>query len=142
MTNILEGWFKQFEQPSGVLGNLEQAQKRNEEAIREGRVSLQTADVKDLPEYRRPFDKILTINSLPLWERPEKRLKGLREYLKPGETIAIVLQSHDEGATAETAETEGHTFIRYLKNAGYTGMKMNIREMKPVNAMCVIGINP
>lgn len=49
---------------------LEQAQKRNEEAIREGRVSLQTADVKDLPEYRRPFDKILTINSLPLWERP------------------------------------------------------------------------
>lgn len=203
MANILETWFKQFERPEGVLGNvagmimafenkelndwaisllhieeddrileigfgpgiaikkmskiaeegfvagvdvsdtmLDQAKRRNEDAIKEGRVSLTTADVKNLPDYRQPFDKILTINSLPLWEQPAKRVAELREYLKPGGKIAIVLQSHDEGATDETAETEGHSFVRYLKQAGYTNITMNIREMSPVNSVCVIGIAP
>ncbi|MBN6189167.1 methyltransferase domain-containing protein [Aneurinibacillus sp. BA2021] len=121
---------------------LAQAQKRNEEAIAEGNVSLTTADVKNLPDYRQPFDKILTINSLPLWEQPAERVKELRAYLKPGGNIAIVLQSHDEGATDETAEEEGRTFVRYLTEAGYTDITMNIRDMSPVNAVCVIGTAP
>ena len=52
---------------------LDQAQKRNEVAIGEGRVNLKLAAVEDLPVFDKPFDKIFSINSIIFWEQPIER---------------------------------------------------------------------
>jgi ubiquinone/menaquinone biosynthesis C-methylase UbiE len=121
---------------------LDQAQKRNEVAIREGRVNLKLAAVEDLPVFDKPFDKIFSINSIIFWEQPIERLKDLRKRLKPNGLLAITLQPRSKGATDEMAHQEGGKFVQYLKEAGFIQIRLETKKMKPVSAICAIGVNP
>jgi SAM-dependent methyltransferase len=121
---------------------LSQAQKRNEAAIREGRVKLQLAAIEDIPVFNETFDKIFSINSIIFWEQPIERLKELRNLLKPNGLIAITLQPRSKGATNETARQEGEKLVQYLKAAGFTSIRLEVKKMKPVSAVCAIGVNP
>lgn len=121
---------------------LDQAQKRNEVAIREGRVNLKLAAVEDLPVFDKTFDKIFSINSIIFWEQPIERLKDLRKRLKPSGLLAITLQPRSKGATDEIAHQEGGKFVQYLKEAGFIQIRLEFKKMKPVPAICAIGVNP
>ncbi|BDG47262.1 class I SAM-dependent methyltransferase [Parageobacillus sp. KH3-4] len=136
---IKEGMFVGID-PSEVM--LSQAQKRNEAAIREGRVKLQLAAIEDIPVFNETFDKIFSINSIIFWEQPIERLKELRNLLKPNGLIAITLQPRSKGATNEMARQEGEKLVQYLKAAGFTSIRLEVKKMKPVSAVCAIGVNP
>jgi ubiquinone/menaquinone biosynthesis C-methylase UbiE len=140
ISNIIkEGTFVGID-PSEVM--LSQAQKRNEAAIREGRVKLQLAAIEDLPVFNEAFDKIFSINSIIFWEQPIERLKELRNLLKPNGLIAITLQPRSKGATNEIARQEGEKLVQYLKEAGFSPIRLEVKKMKPVSAVCAIGANP
>lgn len=140
ISNIIkEGSFVGID-PSEVM--LSQAQRRNIEAIREGRVKLKLASVEDLPMFDHPFNKILSINSIIFWERPIERLKVLRNQLTPGGLIVITLQPRSKGATDEIAHQEGTKFVTYLKEAGFLQSRLETKKMNPVSAVCAIGVNP
>src|SRR4051812_45207744 len=55
--------------PSPLM--LRQAVQRNAEAIREGRVQLQSGSATALPLEEASFDKALSANSLPFWPDQE-----------------------------------------------------------------------
>lgn len=120
---------------------LSQAQRRNAAAIQEGRVKLILTAVENLPVFDHPFDKIYTINSIIFWEQPVERLKELRSWLKPNGRIAITLQSRSKGATDEMAHMEGEKLVQYLQEAGFNPIRLETKNMKPVSAVCAIGIN-
>ncbi|MRG86001.1 class I SAM-dependent methyltransferase [Salinibacillus xinjiangensis] len=120
---------------------LQQAQKRNKDAIQKGQVELILTDVQNLPSFNLRFDKVFSINSIIFWEKPVETLKGIRELMKENGMIAITVQPFMKGATEETTKQLGTKIINHLKEAGYSDIKMEIKHMKPVATVCVLGVN-
>jgi ubiquinone/menaquinone biosynthesis C-methylase UbiE len=126
--------------PSEVM--LSQAQKRNEVAISEGKVKLHLAEIENLPVFDETFDKIFSINSIIFWNQPIKRLKDLRKLMKPNGLIAITIQPRSKEANNEIALEEDKKLVQYLKKAGFSQIQLEVKEMKPVLAVCAMGVNP
>lgn len=120
---------------------LRMARKRNMAAILEGRVNLQRASVSQLPPFAKLFTRILSLNSIQFWDDPVERLRELRQVLADGGQIAITLQPRTRGATDETALRWGREIVAALEAAGFRQVRMEVRRMKPVAAVCVLGIN-
>jgi ubiquinone/menaquinone biosynthesis C-methylase UbiE len=79
--------------PSSVM--VRQAQRRNRNAIRTGRVELQRKSVADLPYEDACFDKVFAINSYHHWPEPQgSNLKEILRVLKPGGKVFITEQPH------------------------------------------------
>lgn len=119
---------------------LRQASRRCADAIRQGRVDLRLATVSDLPDFGGPFDAIVAVNSLMFWNEPVERLRQLRGLLKSGGCIAITHQPRGAGATDGTAIRRGEAVAAQLSESGYEEVRIETRPMKPVRAVCVLGI--
>lgn len=124
--------------PSDVM--LRQACKRNATAITAGKVDLRLGDVKNLPDFGRKFHKVFAVNTVPFWPAPAERLAEIRLVMKPDALIALTVQPRTKGATDHTTEELGHNLVKYLKQAGFADLRMEGREMKPVAAVCALGI--
>ncbi|GIN22650.1 class I SAM-dependent methyltransferase [Siminovitchia fordii] len=120
---------------------LQQARKRNKDGIKKGKVELILADVQDLPPFNLPFDKVFSINSIIFWKDPVKTLMDIRALMKKNAVIAITIQPFTNGATEDTAKQIGMEITNYLEKAGYTNIKMELKNMNPVAAVCVLGVN-
>jgi ubiquinone/menaquinone biosynthesis C-methylase UbiE len=118
-----------------------QAQNRNAAAIREGRVDVRLGSVSSLPAFDELFDKCFAINTIQFWDERVERLKGLRRLLKPGGLIAITEEPRFSGATDESAQEIGQEFVAALTKAGFSQVRLETKQMKPVSAVCVLGIN-
>jgi ubiquinone/menaquinone biosynthesis C-methylase UbiE len=117
-----------------------QASKRNAGAIRDGKVVLQLGSASNLPKFNEPFDKIFTINSIHFWNKPIDCLKELRKLLRPGGLIAITLQPRSRSATDTTTQDIGKELIMNLERAGFSQVRLEIRQTKPVSVACALGI--
>lgn len=120
---------------------LDQARKRNTHSIARGRVELLLASVSDLPPFRLPFDKILSVNSVQYWGNPTAVLRTLRRLMNPGGRIAIALQPRFQGATNKDTLEAGRDMVEQLKEAGFRQVRLEIKPMKPVSVACAVGIN-
>ena len=120
---------------------VQQAQKRNAVAIQQGRVDLQLASISNPPGFDPPFDKIFAANSFQFWPDPVVNLKQLRRLLKPGGRIAITFQPRNPGATDEDAQRAGQVMVKDLERAGFSEVRLETKQMKPVSVVCAIGVN-
>ncbi|MDB5397347.1 MAG: hypothetical protein JWM91_4853 [Rhodospirillales bacterium] len=68
---------------------LEQAERRNQTAIEEGRVFLYRAAFESLPFAKACFDKILAVNVIYFWRDPLAVLREIRRVLRPGGCLSI-----------------------------------------------------
>jgi SAM-dependent methyltransferase len=102
---------------SAVL--VEQAFRRNRQAIRAGRVDLRLGAAESLPDFREPFDKILAVNSVMFWDDPVQRLRELRKLLRTGGVIAIVRQPRGPGSSTATRASVGAELTALLTAAGF-----------------------
>lgn len=125
-----------------------QASKNNREAIRKGKVKLMLSSVEELPDFQHTFDKILTVNTILFWQDPIVRLKELRKQLKPGGKIAIALQHRaikKEITENQKLEEVVHKYAlqitRWLKEAGYKQVCFETKNIKPLPAVCILGVN-
>jgi cyclopropane fatty-acyl-phospholipid synthase-like methyltransferase len=117
-----------------------QASKRNAKAIHDGKVVLQLGAVSHLPTFNEPFDKIFTINSIHFWSEPIDCLKALRKLLRPGGLIAVTLQPRSRNATDATTKEIGQELVMNLECAGFSQVRLEIRQTKPVSVACALGI--
>lgn len=118
-----------------------QAKKRNSKAVRAGQVDLRLGTAEQLPAVDGPFDRILAVNSLMFWEDPVERLRQLRSLLNPGGRIAIAYQPRGPGSTDETAVHAGEELARQFADVGFTDVRVETLELRPTNAVCVLGTN-
>jgi ubiquinone/menaquinone biosynthesis C-methylase UbiE len=116
------------------------AGKRNNRAIRNGKVVLQLGSASNLPKFNEPFDKIFTINSIHFWNEPIDCLKELRNLLRPGGLIAVTLQPRSRSATDETTKRIGKEIAMNLERAGFSQVRLKIRQTKPLPVACALGI--
>ncbi len=119
---------------------LRQACKRNAGAIRGGKVMLRLGSASNLPKFNEPFDKIFTINSIHFWPEPIRCLKELRNLLRPGGLIAVTLQPRSRSATDTTTKEIGKEIAMNLERAGFSQVRLEIRQAKPVSVACALGI--
>ena len=120
---------------------VQQATRRNAEAVRRGQVDLRLGSVDDLPDDDAPFDKVLTVNVTPFWDRPVELLENLRGVLRMGGRIAIAFQPRGPGATDEAATTTGQQLVAALRDAGFAQTRLETLELKPA-VVCALGVNP
>ncbi|HYU39474.1 MAG TPA: methyltransferase domain-containing protein [Acidimicrobiia bacterium] len=119
-----------------------QARKRNAAAVRAGRVDLRLGTAERLPAFDASFDKILAVNSLMFWDDPVDRLVELRRLLRPGGRIAIAFQPRGPGASDETAAQAGLEMAEQFAAAGFTDVRVETLDLRPTNAVCVLGVRP
>lgn len=73
-----------------------QAAKRNEAAIKAGRVELQQATVSNIPyEYAR-FSKVVAVNNYQFWPNPELDLTEIQRVMHPGGRLVLGLRLHSD----------------------------------------------
>ena len=58
-----------------------------------------------------------------------------------GGTIAIVHQPRNPGSTDKDTQNAGSKFFRILLEAGFEDIRVEEKVMKPVPAICLLGIN-
>jgi ubiquinone/menaquinone biosynthesis C-methylase UbiE len=118
---------------------LQQAARRNAEAIREGRVRLQVGSAMALPFEEASFDKALSANSLPFWPDQEAGVKEMRRVLKPGGVIAIILQPIWARTESEVKQI-GAGLLVLLAMVGFQQVRLESKPMKPIASVCALGI--
>lgn len=120
---------------------LHQASRRNAAAIRDGRVDLRLGSVESLPSFEAPFDKILAVNTVMFWDRPDKSLEELRDLLRVGGRIAVVHQPRGPGVTDATAAAKGAEVAARLARAGFSDIRTETLGLKPA-VVGGIGVKP
>lgn len=118
-----------------------QARRRNDGAVRAGRVELVTAPVEDLPDFDTPFDKVLAVNTVGHWDDPLDGLTALRRVLRSGGRIAVVTQPRSAGATAADSLAAADTTAGLLGEAGFDDVRIETLELDPP-AVCALATNP
>jgi ubiquinone/menaquinone biosynthesis C-methylase UbiE len=118
---------------------LREATRRNEKAIRAGRVELLLGAADALPRFEQRFDKVLAVNVYMFWNDPVSILAGLREVMNPDGVIAITLQPRHPGATAADTEAAAERISTSLRAAGFGDVRTEILDVTPVVAACVLG---
>jgi SAM-dependent methyltransferase len=120
---------------------LHQASRRNAAAIRDGRVDLRLGSVESLPAFEAPFDKILAVNTVLFWHRPDQSLGELRHLLRVGGRIAVVHQPRGPRVTDATAAERGGEIAARLARAGFSHVRTETLRLKPP-VVCAMGVNP
>ncbi len=120
---------------------VQQAARRNAEAVRRGQVDLRLGSVDELPEFDAPFDKVLAVNVTLFWDRPVEVLGNLRRVLTMGGRIALAFQPRGLGATEEAATTTGMELLAALRDAGFSQARLETLKLKPP-VVCALAVNP
>lgn len=116
------------------------AKKRNQKFLRTGCIILECGSVDSLNYPKHSFDKIYGINVHFFWEEPEWEFAKLKSYLKFGGKLLIVFQprwAKSENEIKEIAENTRRQFIE----AGFLKIRIELKSMKPVTAIAIVGIN-
>ncbi|MCU0533042.1 MAG: class I SAM-dependent methyltransferase [Hydrococcus sp. Prado102] len=118
---------------------LQVAQKRNQNAIKSDRVSLQLGNVMALPFEDNYFDCVYSINCIYFWEPPTQGLAEIYRVLKPEGTVAITARNKDNEVYARW---KPHLVRDLLQSSGFV-------DVKPLNGLnpkhpiyCAIGTKP
>lgn len=89
--------------PHGLVAGIDhsmtmvtQAAKRNEAAIKAGRVELQQGSVSNIPyEYAR-FSKVVAVNNYQFWPNHELDLTEVQRVMQPGGKLVLGLRLHSD----------------------------------------------
>ncbi len=121
---------------------LRQAARRNRAAIEAGRVHLYLASADALPPFPEPFDEVMASNVLLFLDDPASTLRRWLAVMRPGGWIAVTHQSRKQAATNADTARDADRIAAGLRAAGFTDVRIETLEMKPVNAACVLGRRP
>ena len=116
-----------------------QARRRNESAIREGRVEIRFASVESIATGEEAFHRIFAVNSVSFWPEPVERLRELRTHLVPGGRVALTLQPRGAGADEAAVGRVVVKLRSLLQQAGFATIHTERLDLKPVVAICAIG---
>lgn len=113
-----------------------QAERRNRQAIREGKVRLVTGNIEDWPGFDHSFTRIFSVNSAPFWTDRIRVLQKLNGWLEPGGWIAISFQP--VGKDAPDMEPFAERLTDELEQAGFVRIRRETKPFRSAPAVCVL----
>ncbi len=117
-----------------------QASRRNAALVRASRADLREGTVSRLPWADASFDKAFSINSVQFWTDPAAGVQELRRVLRPGGLLAVAIQPRSKGATEATTREWGTRLQALLREGGFTAVRLEMKRLSPVSAVCVLGV--
>ncbi len=117
---------------------VEQATRRNAAMVKAGRVRLQIGSVSTLPYAERSFDRVLAVNNVQFWTNLSDDLHEVARVLRPGGTLAIVLQPRRAPSTADVLAVRDD-LLTQLDAAGYRRVRSAVNPLSPMPAFAVLG---
>jgi cyclopropane fatty-acyl-phospholipid synthase-like methyltransferase len=116
-----------------------QAAKRNRKAVNAGRLRLIEGTIEDVPAAMGPFHKVFSINVIQFVDRAAfvARAKGL---LSAGGKFAATYQPRHAHATRADALKMAAELTELLNSQGFTDVRSEEIYLKPVPAVCVLGV--
>lgn len=128
--------------------SVEMSQKLNEAEIRNGKIDILEASVKNMPFEDDTFDKIVTVESFYFWPDPVENLKEVRRVLKKGGVFLLVADIYQKDDLAEETlknirryellNPEPEEFKSMFEQAGFTDIQLHTKE--GTDWICVEGV--
>jgi ubiquinone/menaquinone biosynthesis C-methylase UbiE len=75
---------------------VEQAKEKFRSEIEAEKVSIECADVRELPFNDNTFDKVCTVNTIYFWSDPIASLRSIKRVMKSGGKLVIGIRSADK----------------------------------------------
>ncbi len=119
-----------------------EASRRNRAAIAAGHVHLHLGSADALPAFKEPFDVLMASNVHLFLDDPVATLRRWLAVMRPGSRIALTHQSRKQAASNADTARDAERIAADLRAAGFTDVRIETLEMKPVNAACVLGRRP
>ena len=117
---------------------LAQCRRRNSKAIVQGRLQLIECDYGMLKSISEPFDRIIAVNSLQFSGINDDVLNSLLGLLKPEGKLTITFQPRGKQPSNEAGQKFADSAKNKLLAVGFKEVDINVLEMEPINAYCVI----
>jgi len=117
-----------------------QARKRNRGAVKKGRLKLIEGTLEALPADSAPFDKAFSINLIQFVDDKAAFAARVKSLLKPGGVFATTFQPRSAKATRADALDMAARVSKLLTAAGFTSVRTEELDLKPVPAVCVAGV--
>ena len=124
---------------------VKRARKRNAQAVRAGRVTLQQGEAAQLPFEKHHFDKVVSIHTFYFWSDPLTVLTESFRVLKPGGKLVFTLAT---GKTEETRETGleqviAEQVLPQMRNIGFTEVSTRHGPLsRQFKILAVVGAKP
>lgn len=120
---------------------VEQAIRRNAAMAKAGRVRLRAAEVSALPFEDGRFDRVLAVNNVQFWPNLGDDLREVARVMRPGGTLAIVLQPRQAPSAAEVLGVRDD-LLAQIQTLGYRRARSAVLQIAPMPAFAVLGERP
>jgi ubiquinone/menaquinone biosynthesis C-methylase UbiE len=123
---------------------LQQASRRNAEAIAGGRVELCLSDASVLLYPENTFHKVIATNVVYFWKDPLVNLQELRRVMKPGGRLALYVIAKDDLLKFKITQTglyqlyAGKDLVRLLTQAGFRQARFSIKSERHRTGICAV----
>ena len=124
---------------------LNQAARRNRQALAERRLILHLGDLDSLrkiSESHGRFDRVFSINVLQFLRNRQDALKSLFQATAAGGVLAITYQPRGSNPTREDAVRLADEIRTHAADAGFINLSTAELPLKPVPAICVLAHRP
>jgi cyclopropane fatty-acyl-phospholipid synthase-like methyltransferase len=118
-----------------------QASRRIAPAISQGKATLLLADIETHPELETRFDHIYSANVVMFWNNPVAVFQHIRTMLAPDGDVATLYMPRLKGANSNDSYKFGEDIANWLKQAGFTDIRIEVKEFDDLAAVCVIARN-
>lgn len=124
---------------------LQQASRRNAEAIASGRVELRLGDASKLPYPDNSFHKVFATNVAYFWKEPMATLHEIRRVMKPGGRLAVYLIAKEDIADFKVTQTglytlyTGEELVQLLQQAGFQNARFVTKVERLRTGICALG---
>jgi ubiquinone/menaquinone biosynthesis C-methylase UbiE len=109
---------------------LDQARRRNREAIEAGKVELLMGSVESLPFEADHFDLVYTINSFHIWPDSAMALAEILRALKPGGRLVIIEQPPEKITAEVVMKARGMAIAGTLAEADFKDLHPTYTNLK------------
>jgi ubiquinone/menaquinone biosynthesis C-methylase UbiE len=123
---------------------LQQASRRNAEAIAAGRVELCLSDAAILLYPDNTFHKVFATNVVYFWKDPLANMQELRRVMKPGGRLALYVIAKDDLLKFKVTQTgvyqlyAGEDLVRLLTQAGFCRARFVTKSERHRIGICAL----
>ena len=118
----------------------DQAARRNQAAVDDGRLKLIVADAQHLPVDLTGFDRIFGVNVWLFWDDPTATIADLAGRLRSGGTLTLTFQARGDDRAAATLAA-GDRIHKQMSEAGLV-VERQVIELDDTPPVCIIGTRP
>lgn len=120
---------------------LKQAQHRINSMPHETQIQLQVADIEKKPPFQIRFNQIYSANVVMFWQNPTEVFIYLKSLLESKGQLTTLFMPRHKGATSHDSYEKGELIQSWLRQAGFTNIKLYVKDFNGLAAVCVMATN-